>query len=78
MGGLMNRSSGQRDETKTTRKKAKRKRRHQQEDIQFEDDEFPIPDGNENEDPNIHLMNTYELWDSKFDQKQMMYINGKI
>jgi len=78
MGGVMHRSSGQRDEEKTKRKKEKRKRRHQQDDIQFEDDGFPIPDGNENEDPNIHLMNTYELWDSKFDPTQMITINGKI
>ncbi|CAF1156262.1 unnamed protein product [Adineta steineri] len=75
MGGLLNRSSTQRDEGKTKLKKDKRKRRHDDSDAPLDNDDFVVIDRNENEDPQAELVNPYELWNNKCEQKPIMNIN---
>ncbi len=74
MGGLLSRSpiAGN-----VKMGKEKRKRRHQQSAVSFEPDVYLIYDENENEDPNVDFITTYELWDKNIDEEQMIDRNGK-
>jgi len=73
MGGLLNRSSAQGNV-----KVKKEKRKQRKLDRSFEPDTYFVYDGNENEDPNVNFITKYDVWDTEFDQKQMMNMNGKM
>ena len=77
MGGLLNRSSARKDETKTRAKRGKR-RRNEQEDTPFEHNGYPMQDGNDIDDSKMDLMKTYELWNNKYEQSPIINISGKI
>ena len=68
MGNVLKRSLFYRKETQTKRRKEESTKRCQGLDIWFDSDRFIMSNGYEN----IDLTNTYELWDKKFDQKQML------
>ncbi|CAF0977493.1 unnamed protein product [Rotaria sp. Silwood1] len=71
MGGVMNRSSIREDEKYFRTRKDKRTQQHQNFDISFESDyEYIYRD--------VDSINTYDLWDKKFDQKQMTKINAFV
>ncbi|CAF2576643.1 unnamed protein product [Rotaria sp. Silwood2] len=70
MGGVLNRSSIEDNETYFRRRKDKRIQQYQNVDVSFESDY-------ENNDRNVDLGKTYDLWDKIFAEQQMTKIDDR-
>ena len=80
MGGILHRSAARRDDEKIKSKKDKRKRRHEENpdlDIGFNQNSFPVTNIDENQDPNLNFGKSYDIWNSDYDSKYTMNMNGK-
>ncbi|CAF0875489.1 unnamed protein product [Adineta ricciae] len=77
MGGILHRSAARRDDEKI-KKKDRRKRQREENpdlDIGFNQNNFPITNIDENQDPNLEFVKSYDLWNSDYDNKFTMNIN---
>ena len=80
MGGILHRSAARRDDEKTKNKKDRRKRQREEKpdlDVGFNQNNSPATNINENQDPNLDFVKSYDLWNSDYDNKFTMNINGK-
>ena len=78
MGGILHRSAARRDDEKIKNKKDRRKRQENPDlDVGFNQNNFPITNIDENQDPNLDFVKSYDLWNSDYDNKFTMNINGK-